>query len=104
MNCMKRVVAMACMLSLTMVLTAPAAADAVESTAAEAVCMVESMGSGTTHASVTAYPCWLWVTMIGAACAGCVFTIVNPIPGDELVGCQACVAAWLGAEKDGCLD
>lgn len=110
-----RVVATLCVMSFTSLLTSAGTASAVPvgdvptvassadtSTSSAGICSLNSWANGSTYTGVSMTPCWLILIGVGAICAGCVGTIVNPLPGDELIVCEACLTAILGAEAQGC--
>lgn len=113
----RRVVAMLCMLSFTSMLTTTGAASALPvadvpvasasadtSTSTAGVCALNSWANGSTYAGISTTPCWVILIAVGAICAGCVGTVLNPVPGDEIIVCEACLTAILAAEAEGCFE
>ena len=110
-----RVVATLCMLSFTSMLTSsvsasalpvadvpPASSSADTSMSSAGICALNSRANGSTYTGVSTTPCWLILIGVGAICAGCVGTVLNPVPGDEIIVCEACLTAILAAEAQGC--
>ena len=108
-----RVVAVLCILSVTSMFTGAGAAVALDdassipvssaTTTTDGICTVNALAMGSTDTSLVSQ-CWRILLGMSIVCAGCVVLVLDPVPGTEIVACQACVVAIARAAAAGCLE